>query len=361
MKKRNFAKLLGGLLFTAMCLNFSSCKDEDESVGIGSDATSTDYSCIILNQGNYSESNGSVSILDGKGNITNHVYTDANGYALASIIESGFIDNGRLILICNNEDKIEVVNKSNFKKISTIKGIVTPRYGVVLSNYLFVTSVPDWNKMEGYVYKVDLAAAQIDTFIKLEGQPEGIISQDGKIVVGEGSNVKVINPTTLAVEKTVKGPSALNVKHFTKDANNNVWASYIGYDQFWNSVGGIAQLNLSKDTIANYTQLDNIAGEGHLSVTPNKSEILYRTVVGAYTPEESCGISSFNIASQTPKEVAKGLGFYGFNVDPKNGDIYTANINGWITNSTLLIYDAQGNVKSNDMTAGVGACRFIFQ
>lgn len=351
---------MGGLFFTAMCVsNLSSCKDED--FGKGSNAESIDYSCIILNQGNYSESNGSVSILDDKGNLTNHIYTDANGYALASIIESGFINNGRLILICNNEDKIEVVNKSDFKRISTIKGIVTPRYGVVVSNYLFVTSVPDWNKPEGYVYKVDLAAAQIDTFVKLNGQPEGIISQNGKIVVGEGSNVKVINPTTLAIEKIVKGPSALSVKHFTKDANNNVWASYIGYDQFWNSVGGISQLNLSKDSIDNYTQLDNIAGEGHLSVNPSKTEILYRTVEGAYTPEESCGVSSFNIAAKTQKEVAKGLGFYGFNIDPKNGDIYTANTNGWITNSTLLIYDAQGNAKSSDKVAGVGACRFIFE
>lgn len=362
MKKRKFAKVLGGFFFAALCItNFNSCKEEDESVGKGSSAESIDYSCIILNQGNFSESNGSVSIIDSKGNVTNKVYEDANGYSLASIIESGFIDNGRLVLICNNEDKIEVINKSNFKKISTIKGIVTPRYGVSVSNYLFVTSVPDWNVQEGYVYRIDLAAAKIDTFVKLAGQPEGITSYNGKIVVGEGSNIKVINPTTLAIEKTIKGPAYYSTKHFTKDANNNVWASFVGYDASWNAVGGISQLNFIKDTIDNYTQLENMAGEGHLSVNPAKSEILYRTVVGAYTPEESCGVSSFNIANKTSKEVAKGLGFYGFNVDPKNGDIYTANINGWITNSTLLIYDAQGNVKSNDKTAGVGACRFIFQ
>lgn len=355
-------KFLGGVFFASLCIaNLSSCQEDDENTGKGSSAETIDYACIVLNQGNYSESNGSVSILDEAGAITNHVYTDANGYALASIIESGFIDNGRLILICNNEDKIEVLNKSNFKKISTIKGIVTPRYGVVVNNYLFVTSVPDWNLSEGYVYKVDLAAAKIDTFVKLDGQPEGIIAQNGKIVVGEGSNVKVINPNTLEIEKKVKGPSYYSVKHFTKDSNNNVWVSYVGYDASWNAVGGISQLNFSKDSIDNYTQLTNMAGEGHLSVNPAKSEILYRTVTGAYTADEKSGIGSFNIASKTQKEVVSGLGFYGFNVDPKNGDIYTANINGWITNSTLLIYDAQGKAKSTDKIAGVGACRFIFQ
>ncbi len=362
MRKRNFAKFLGGAFFAALfAVNLSSCKEEDDSFGKGSSAQSLDYSCIILNQGNYSEANGSVSILDENGNITNHVYADANGYALASIIESGFINNGRLILICNNEDKIEILNKSDFKRISTIKGIVTPRYGVVINNYLFVTSVPDWNLAEGYVYKVDLAAAKIDTFVKLNGQPEGIISQNGKVIVGEGSNIKVINPNTLETEKLVKGPSSLSVKHFAKDSNNNVWVSLIGYDQFWNSVGGVSQLNFSKDTVDNYTQLNNIAGEGHLSFNPSKTEILYRTVVGAYTADETTSINSFNIAGKTQKEVVKGLGFYGFNVDPKNGDIYTANINGWITNSTLLIYDAQGNAKNTNKTAGVGACRFIFE
>lgn len=362
MRKKNLAKVWGSLLLSTLCLiNFSSCKEEDEEFGKGSSAEEIEYKCVILNQGNYSEANGSISIMNEKGEVTNHIYEDANGYPLASIIESGIVDNGRLILICNNEDKIEVVNKSNFKTISTIKGIVTPRYGVVLSNYLFVTSVPDWSKQEGYLYKVDLSAAKIDTCLKLDGQPEGIIAQNGKIVVGEGSVVKVINPTTLSVDKSVKGPAFYSVKHFAKDKDNNVWVSYVGYDEAWNATGGISQLNFQKDSIDNYTQLDNFAAEGHLNMNTKKTAILYRTVTGAYTENEVCTISSFNITDQSVKEVAKGTGYYGFNLDPKNGDIYTANTNGWITNSTLLIYSAKGEEKSANQTVGVGACRFIFQ
>ena len=361
MKRKNLFRQICVIAYaTILASILNSCKDnsDDES---NDSQESAKYACIILNQGNYSEANGSISTLDKDGNITNQVYKSANGSALASIIESGFIDRGKLILICNNEDKVEVLNAGDFKTLFTIKGIVTPRYGAIADGSLFVTSVPDWAKQEGYVYKINLAAAKIDTFIKLDGQPEGIISQNGKIIVGEGSKIKLINPTTLEVEKVIKGPGALSVKHFTKDSDNNVWASFIGYDEYYNATGGISQLNFSKDSVDNYAQLSNIAGEGHLSTNPDKTEIIYRTIVGAYTPDEKSGISSYDISSKSEKEIVSGDGFYGFNVDPKNGDIYTANINGWITNSTLLIYDAQGNAKSTDQTVGVGACRFLFQ
>jgi len=348
------------VIASLFAINFNSCKG-DEKDNKESNSSSTNYTCIILNQGNYSEANGSISTIDEKGNITNQMYKYVNAYSLASIIESGLIDRGKLILICNNEDKIEVLNINDFKTLFTIKGIVTPRYGTIADGSLFVTSVPDWNKQEGYVYKINMSAAKIDTFIKLDGQPEGIITQNGKVVVGEGSKVKVINPTTLSIEKVVKGPSALSAKHFTKDKDNNVWVSFVGYDAFYNATGGISQLNFNKDSIDNFAQLSNIAGEGHLCTDPDKTKILYRTIVGAYTPDEKSGISSYDIATKSEKEIVSGDGFYGFNVDPKTGDIYTANINGWITNSTLLIYDAQGNAKSTDQTVGVGACRFLFQ
>lgn len=360
MGKSKFIKRFG--LFVAaslLVINFNSCKDDEEE-NKKSNGASADYTCIVLNQGNYNDASGSISTIDKNGEVTNQVYKYANAYPLASIIESGFIDRGKLILICNNEDKIEVLNISDFKTLFTIKGIVTPRYGTVADGALFVTSVPDWNNQEGFVYKINLSAAKIDTFIKLDGQPEGIITQNGKIVVGEGNKVKVINPTTLAVEKVVKGPGFLSAKHFTKDKDNNVWASFVGYDASYNATGGISKLNFSKDSVDNFAQLSNIAGEGHLCTNPDKTEILYRTIVGAYTEDEKSGISSYDIDSKSEKEIVSGDGFYGFNVDPENGDIYTANINGWRTNSTLLIYDAQGNAKSTEQTVGVGACRFIF-
>lgn len=361
MKKKTLFQKLWLFIVSALIIgNFSSCKDEEESNGNGS-VSENERTCIILNQGNFNEANGSISVIDKNGEITNQVYKTANGHHLAAIIESGFIDRGKMFIICNNEDKVEALNLSDFKRLFTIKGIITPRYGTVADGYLFVTSVPDWYTPEGRVYKVDIAAAEIDTFIELNGQPEGITTLNGKIVVGEGNKVKLINPTTLAVEKTVKVPSALNVKHFTKDADNNIWASLSGYDENYNAFGGITRLDFSKDSVDNYTQLDNFAGEGHLSVNPSKTAILYRTISGAYTENEKSGIGSYDIATQSVKEIVEGDGFYGFNVDPKSGDIYTANINGWITNSTLLIYDAQGNAKSTDETVGVGACRFIFQ
>lgn len=347
--KKKFGLLLGLLL----TLNLFSCKDDEGNEG---GSSSAQY-CIVLNQGNYTEANGSVSVIDKDGNVTNHAYSDANGFPIASTIESGIIHNGKLILICGNEDKIEIVDANSFKRISTIKGIVTPRYGAVHDGYLYVTSVPDWNQPNGLLNKIDMANSKLEGTITLEGQPEGIISHNGMLVVAAGANVSVINTDSFSVGKTIMGHEELMAKHFAIDKDGEVWMSLTSYG----GKAGLSKIDFSMRSITNFIPVENMATEGHLATTPDKSAILYRTVTDAYTENEASGIGLYEIASGSTKEVVKGNGFYGFNIDPKTGDIYTANINGWITNSTLLIYDAQGNTKSSDKLLGVGACRFLFK
>lgn len=354
MKNRmSWRLILNCITAVIVAANISSCKEDDENAG----SKGSEQACVILNQGNYSEANGSVSILDKDGKVSNHLYDDANGYPLASTIESGLIHNGKLILICGNEDKIEIVDANNFKRISTVKGIVTPRYGAVLDNYLYVTSVPDWSQQSGLIYKIDLASSEIDTSIAIEGQPEGIINHDGMIVVAAGSSATVLNTDSFRIGKTIIVNKELAAKHFAVDKNGEVWMSLTSYD----NQGGISKIDFNMRSTNDFTPLNDIAYEGHLSTTPDKSGILYRTVTDAYTDNEASGISLFDIESKSQNRIIQGKGFYGFNVDPKSGDIYTANTNGWITNSTLLIYDAQGNPKSSDQLLGVGACRFIFR
>lgn len=351
-KRKSFGLILKCLAALLIATNLSSCKDDNEE-----EARSSEQACIVLNQGNFTEANGSISVIDKNGNVTNHVYSDANGYPLASTIESGFIYNDKLIIICNNEDKIEIVDANDFKRITTIKGIVTPRYGTVADGFLYVTSVPDWNLQSGLIYKIDLASSQIDTSIVIEGQPEGIISHDGKLIVAAGASANIINTDSFSVGKTIMGKATLTAKHFTVDKDGEVWMSLTSYE----GISGISKIDFDMRSITNFTPVEGLAFEGHLSTTPDKSAIVFRTITGAYTDDEASTISLYDIASGDTKEIIQGKGFYGFNVDQKNGDIYTADTNGWITNSTLLIHDAQGTPKSTDKLLGVGACRFILR
>ncbi len=62
-----------------------------------------DYTCVLVNMGNYSESNGSVALYnEHTGIVEQEVYTKANARKLGAIIDSALLHNDLLLLMCNN-------------------------------------------------------------------------------------------------------------------------------------------------------------------------------------------------------------------------------------------------------------------
>ena len=97
MKK--FFRLAVGLLLSVALFSCSKDDDESEKNGQSVDALTYEYDALIINQGNYSESNGSVSLWKNN-QVVNQVYENANGgEKLASIIESA-VDCGTHGLCC---------------------------------------------------------------------------------------------------------------------------------------------------------------------------------------------------------------------------------------------------------------------
>ena len=125
-------KVVSRFLWAAIaCMTLLSSCDKEEESRDRERNTDERYSCLIINQGNYSESNGSISIINKDEKIENQVYKESNGEPLASIIESAVDCGSTWALLCNNEDKVEIIDKITFKTKATIKDIPTPRYGVV--------------------------------------------------------------------------------------------------------------------------------------------------------------------------------------------------------------------------------------
>jgi DNA-binding beta-propeller fold protein YncE len=314
-----------------------------------------------VNQGNYSSSNGSLSILKPDGTVEQEVYTKANGGKLASIIESVTLHGDMLLLMCSNADKVEIIDSKTFKVVGKpINGIGIPRYCAVYKNSVYVTCTDSWDpNASGQVCKIDLATKMVIKKINVNGIPEGIKELNGLLYIAAGDGVTIIDPNTDEIVQQIKiSEQGVAAKQLRVDYEGKLWVSFT-------SIGktGIASLNVQTNEFSSFIPLENMDLWGSIDMTPDGKKLLYlyaAEVVGAQSPDAETSIYSFDIKTLQANHLIRGAGFYGFNVNPSNGDIYTANVNGFITNSVMYIYDASGEKINDGLVTGVGSCRFIF-
>ena len=372
MKK--FFRLAVGLLLSVALFSCSKDDDESEKNGQSVDALTYEYDALIINQGNYSESNGSVSLWKNN-QVVNQVYENANGgEKLASIIESAVDCGTSWALLCNNADKIEWIDKATFQSVGVLTGVATPRYGVVKDGYLYVTSVTDWYGSDGKVYKINLISKKIEVTIPVKGQPEGIIEDNGSLYVAtawaynsttysnDSTGVAIVsesdNTVTYCGDATAAGAVS---RHIAKAANGNI---YLSVSSYYEGNKGLYQLsdNDGVKTLTNHIALEGLNYAGHIYIVDNT--VYYLTTDnqygGAGAADENNSVVAYNLENTTSTKVATGNGFYGFGVNPKTLEIYTANSEGFVTNSIFYLYKDGSAVETGEQLAGVGACRFYF-
>ena len=344
-------------LWVILCLLiFATCGKDKEY-------TAPNYTCIIVNQGNLSESNGSLSLLRTDGTIEQEVYTKVNGWKLASMIESVTSHRDMLIVMCNSEDKVEIIDSKTFKTVCAIREIGIPRYSAVYKNGAYITCWDSPNPNDpGQVCKIDLTTKTVVKKIRLSRLPEGIKELNGFLYAASGNGITVIDPNTDEIVRQIElAEKSVTAKHLIADYEGKLWVSFTET----NGKTGIASLNVQTNEFSPFISLENMDMWGNIDVTPDGKKLLYLYadgVVGAQNLEAETAIYSFDIVTNTlqANPLVKGVGFYGFNVNPSNGDIYTANVNGFITNSMMYIYNASGEKINNGLITGVGTCRFVF-
>lgn len=326
--------------------------------------------CLVVNQGNYSDANGGISVLYSDGSLVNQAYQNANGEPLVAIVESAVDCGNTWALMCANEDKIEFLDKNTFKSVAVVKGISTPRYGAVVGNALYVTSSDFYNLSTNGLYKIDLSTYKQTDYYPLEGTPEGVIYYDDCLWVASA----LYNAETYSsydpfvcrfqLKNNMKEDvyklegSTLGARHIAVDKNGTIWASLSAYGMD----GQLVQVDTTERKLDNEITLAQLNYPGHIYASSTGDQIYYMTTDGysAGGAEEITTIKTIDVTSKSITTVVSGNGFYGFGVDGTTGDIYTANVNGFQTNATMYIYTSTGEQKNEGDLVGVGACRFLF-
>jgi DNA-binding beta-propeller fold protein YncE len=353
--KRFFFLLLAGVCFLSAC-------------NLNSDPVEYTYDNVMLvvNQGNYSTGNGTVAYYhETERKIENNVLN----YGLGAIIQSVAVaSNGNVFVICNNPDKVEVFNAVTKEVIGTElfkNDLSTPRYMAMDDEYLYITNWGPAKDAGGgwmtypnsYVLRINRYTGEADDEqIPCGSDAEEIISIGNKLYVAAGEGVVVIDKSSKTAVDTIIAPTfAGGAKHFVIDQQERLWASYPNaYPD-----GGLLKINLStgeREEIA-----IPIDWMGQIAINVNAGKIYtYKTTFNENYSAQEAKIHELDIATKEQKVFAEpGTYFYSIGVSPATGNVYTAEVNNFTSNSELLVYDATGKILDRPLT-GIGTCDFKF-
>lgn len=119
------------LLSLALSLLFVSCKkDNPEPTPV----FSLENGVFILNQGNFTAGNASLSYYQYDGNtLFNGLFFDVNGVPLGDVAQSITIDSTTAYIVVNNSGFIYVIDSRTAEYQAKISGLTSPRYMTIVS------------------------------------------------------------------------------------------------------------------------------------------------------------------------------------------------------------------------------------
>lgn len=225
------------LIIFATFLLVVGCDVTDDNDGNG-----TAGRVFVANQGNFSDANGSVSVF----NPENDAAQPSAISGLGSIVQSVAAVGGRLYVMANSANRIDVFDLETLDQIAQIDSVVSPRYLLADGSIAYVTALYGGVGQfdGGLVTVIDLESHTKLDEIAVGDNPEGLALVGPRLYVanhgfGGGRTVNVIDTGTRAVIDTMDvdcdGPRFLAV-----DDENDVFVFCTG-ETVWGDEGIISQ------------------------------------------------------------------------------------------------------------------------
>jgi hypothetical protein len=356
--KRNV--ILLAALFAFSAFGLVSCDNDDSEPG------RFEKGAFVLNEGAFNNSNASVSWVNYNTDSTvNGVFESVNKRPLGDVLQSAIKSKGKIYLVVNNSGKVEVVNSTDFMQAGVIENLNNPRYAAVADDNIYISQWNGWGQKGAVMVYSTSNLNKVDS-IPVGTGAEGIIYTAGRIWLansggfGIDSTIFVINPNTNKVEDTLF--VGFCPKELVTDANGKIWAICSGttiYDANWNIVGSkpssLAVINPNTKEVEKTIALFDSKHPSHIDISPDKQTIYFG---GGYGFN---GIFSISINATSIPEQPSILGsYYGFNVNPNNGDIYCLEAPSFTGAGVLKVYASDFTGPKKEVEVGIGPNGVIF-
>jgi len=333
----HFTLFSKAVLALAIVISFTGCKKEDSKF-----SWSDKKGLFILNEGNFTHGNASISFLDPNNQqATNDLFSKVNNRPLGDIAQSMATFNGKYYIVVNNSGKVEIVNGLNFTSVGVINGLAQPRYFLGIDKNKAYVSQWGANGIDGSLAVVDTLNNIIKTIPTGAGTEKMIKLGDFVYIANSGgysldSTIVVINSSTDAVVSKIN--VGFNPQAIVADKNNMLWVLCGGK---WNSdytglekPGALVKINPASNQVELTLPFSSLAvsyDRKSLSINGTK-DILYYTLEGKLY-EQPVSAISLNTTAKITRE------FYNVSADPSTGMFYGADGRNGTTNGWIIRYN----------------------
>lgn len=331
MKLNKFLHLLFAftlLLGIVSCTNDST---EEQEIFYGN-------GFLIANEGKYGTPSADVTFVTSDLTLKqDDVFSLNNGGAkLGDVLQMMTISGDKIYLLLNNSNKIQIVNRSNFRASGTITAeLNSPRYMAFANNNLYVTN----DKYQGAKY-VSIYKGSDYSFIKkitFTDPVERIVEAQNNIFVqnasfGYGNKITMINTSTNDIQSTITLPNG-NINKIISN-NQNVYAIAGGTADSY-----IYQIS-SAGNITKTTTLTGITDAKNLEIWNGK--YYFTSGKNVYTMDMNATAAPTSPLFTVANSVDPYSALYGFTV--VNNLIFTSDSNGFAKGSTIVVYNTTGSI-----------------
>lgn len=310
-----------------------------------------------VDEGLFNFGNADISFYNPETNeVTTGLFRKANGYNLGDVAQCLYVKDTLGFIVVNNSQKIEVVSIPSFKSIRTISiPGSSPRYIQPINDHIaYVTEL--------YAKKIHVIDYKTGTVLQQITSPtdwtEHIIQMgDNLLIEGKELDASTTNNAGLVVLNTNSNSITNNIKLNAANTNGIVIDKY---SRVWVAKSANTALSLAAKFYcldASYGVVDSIVfnnGDKPNTITINKAgDRIY------YLTDE--GVKAVSIEDKAPTLLipSNNRYFYGLSIDPKEEDIYVADVIDFVQPARTYRYSKDGTEKQA-FTTGVGTNNFVF-
>ncbi len=340
------------ILLSLTVLFLTSCDDPTAT----KDKTTVSLNGVfLLNEGQFLQSNGSLSFYDPEADsVQNNIFSAVNDRGLGDVVNDMLIVDSLAFIVVNNSNTIEVMSINTWKSKGTIPA------GDYAAPYNIAQAAPGKiyisNLYGNSVSVLSIADLSIEKTIAVGENPEGIaIAGDYAFVAnsgfGYGKTVSVIDISKDEVKTTVNvgdNPQAVAV-----DLTGRVHVLCSGSYKDWSNPDDDTDGAVYVIDAKGLNVLDSLTIAGHPSrlVMDDKGNGYFKN--GAVVQYDQ---RTLKVKNET---FIDNGSIYNFNYDPVSERFYGTDAKDFTQNGELLIYDQSGSLLKQ-FTVGVVPGKTVF-
>jgi len=333
--------------------------------GTGTDTVIVTTGVVVGNQGNFTDGNGSVMVIDPESGT---VSTLASGFG--SVVQSVTVVGDSVYVTANSAGRIDVIDLDTGTLAGQVTGLTSPRY-IAMPNATtaYVTNLFESGFTGGTVDVIDLPSQTVVNSISVGDNPEGLAVAGGRLFVanhgfGAGRTLSVISTVTQEVTATVDvecdGPRMLFA-----DSEADLWVLCTGqtiYDDEFNVIaqtpGQIVILNPG-----NGAELGRITLEGQISTAgPGQDAHYSEEEQELHVVLDQNRVMRINTGANVVVDTfgpidGDPIGAVAY--DAAEERLYLGRIPGFATNGTVTVHDRNA-IEVDSYPVGVAPSHFDF-